>query len=215
MTRVKVCGVTRAEDAVLAAELGAAAIGLVFWPRSPRCVELAEARRIRAMLPAHVSTIGVFVNQPLDAVRRTADDVGLSAVQLHGDEPIDYIEGLMHPVIKAVPVDTGFAPESLDRFPRAVTVLLDAHDPIRRGGTGRPIDWSLAAAAAARRPLFLSGGLGPENIADAIDRVRPYGVDLSSGVEASPGIKDPVRLRALFRAVAAAHALVDDNSAHG
>jgi len=215
MTRVKVCGVTRIEDAVLAAELGAAAIGLVFWPGSPRWVDPGAAQRIRAALPAHISTIGVFVNQPLEEVRRTADEVGLDAVQLHGEESLAYITELMHPVLKAVPVAAGFTPASLDRFPPEVTVLLDAHDPVRRGGTGRRIDWSLAAAAASRRPVFLSGGLGPGNIADAIDRVRPYGVDLSSGVESSPGIKDPVRLRALFRAVPGAHAPVDDHSAHG
>ncbi len=190
MTRVKVCGVTRVQDALLAAELGADAIGMVFWPRSPRLLDEARARMIRDALPPRVSTIGVFVDQPVDEVRRIAEAVRLTGIQLHGDESMDYIEKLMHPVIKAVPVTAGFMPASLDRFPAEVTVLLDAHDPVRRGGTGRPIDWSLAAAAAARRPLFLSGGLTPENVGDAIARVAPYGVDLSSGVEASPGVKD-------------------------
>jgi phosphoribosylanthranilate isomerase len=128
-----------------------------------------------------------------------ASDVPLGAVQLHGSETVAIAEALLQPVIKAVPVTSEFDPASLDAWPSPVTVLLDAHDPVKRGGTGRPIDWSLAAQAAARRPVMLSGGLTPENVRDAIDAVRPYAIDLSSGVEASPGIKDPARLRALFR----------------
>jgi len=124
------------------------------------------------------------------------------AVQLHGNEPLAYARQLLQPVIRAVAVDDQFATSSLDVIPAEITVLLDAHDPMRRGGTGRTINWTAAADAAARRPVFLSGGLNPANIADAITRVRPYGVDLSSGIESAPGVKDPARLRALFEAVA-------------
>jgi phosphoribosylanthranilate isomerase len=199
--RVKICGITRERDAVLAAELGAAAIGLVFWPASPRHVSLARARAIIARLPPAVTPVGVFVNQPLEDVRRIADSAGLGAVQLHGDEPLEYARGILQPVIKAIGVSGTFEPRALDAWPPEVTVLLDAHDPARRGGTGRPIDWKAAAAAAARRPIFLAGGLTPRNIAAAVSDVRPYGVDVSSGVEASPGIKDEARMRQLFAAL--------------
>lgn len=205
MTRVKICGITRLDDALLAAELGAAAVGFVFWPFSPRVIDAELAAAIAAQLPESMLTVGVFVDQPVDEVRRVAECARLSAVQLHGTEPIAYARQLLRPVIRSVPVGEGFVPESLDAIPDEVTVLLDAHDPVRRGGTGRTVDWSLARAAATRRRLFLSGGLNPDNIADAIAQVKPYGVDLSSGVESSPGVKDPERLRALFRAIRTTH----------
>jgi phosphoribosylanthranilate isomerase len=211
VTRVKVCGVTSIEDALLACELGAAAIGFVFWPGSPRFIDPDRAASIVAKLPPLVSTVGVFVDQPLEEVQRTADVAKLSAVQLHGDEPLAYARRVLQPVIKSVPVADDFVPESIDAYPPEVTVLLDAHDPARHGGTGRTIDWSAAAAAALRRPVFLSGGLNPGNVAEAIARVNPYCVDLSSGVESSPGVKDPAKLRALFDAIRAATAGVEVN----
>jgi phosphoribosylanthranilate isomerase len=201
MTRVKVCGVTRVEDALLAAELGADAIGFIFWPDSPRFIDSSRARAIAKALPPRVPTIGVFVDQPEEEVRRVAEAVRLSGIQLHGNESMEFARTMLQPVIKAVPVTADFVPESVDRFPAEVTVLLDAHDAVRRGGTGRTIDWSLAASAAVRRPVFLSGGLTPANIREAVARVNPYGVDLSSGVESSPGVKDPAKLRALFGAL--------------
>lgn len=202
MTRVKVCGVTRVEDALLAAELGASAIGFVFWPRSPRFIDPGRAASIARELPPLITTVGVFVDQTIEEVRRIAQRVRLMAVQLHGNEPIDYARQLLQPVIRAVAVNDQFTTSSLDVIPAEITVLLDAPDPVRRGGTGRTIDWTAASEAAARRPVFLSGGLNPANIAEAIARVHPYGVDLSSGVESSPGVKDAARLRALFEAVA-------------
>ena len=204
MTRVKVCGITRLEDALRAAELGASAIGFVFWPESPRFIDPDRAASIARALPALVTTVGVFVDQPIEEVQRVAQRVALTAIQLHGAEPLAYAQRLLQPVIKAVPVDDRFTAASLDAIPPEITVLLDAHDPVRRGGTGRTIDWGSAAEAARRRPVFLSGGLNPGNVADAITRVRPYGVDLASGIESSPGVKDPVRLRALFEAVGGA-----------
>ncbi|HEY0872494.1 MAG TPA: phosphoribosylanthranilate isomerase [Vicinamibacterales bacterium] len=201
MVRVKICGITRLDDALLATELGATALGFVFWPKSPRAIEADLAAAISEQLPAYVSTVGVFVDQPVDEVRRTAATARLAAIQLHGDEPLDYARQLLQPVIKAVAVDEGFVAESLDAIPAEITVLLDARDPIRRGGTGQMIDWTLARKAAERRPIFLSGGLNPENIRQAIAQVHPYGVDLSSGVESAPGVKDPDRLRAFFGAL--------------
>ena len=201
MTRVKVCGITRMEDALLAAELGASALGFVFWPESPRYIDPDRAATIARVLPPLVSTVGVFVDQPIEEAQRIAQRVALTAVQLHGDEPTAYARRILQPVIRSVAVDDRFTAELLDSIPPEITVLLDAHDPVRRGGTGRTIDWSAASAAAALRPVFLSGGLNPANVIDAITSVRPYGVDLSSGVESSPGVKDPARLRALFQAI--------------
>lgn len=201
MVRVKICGITKLDDALLATELGATTLGFVFWRKSPRVIDADLVAAISSQLPPHVSTVGVFVDQPVDEIREIAAAAKLSAVQLHGDEPLDYSRQLLQPVIKAVPVGERFVPESLDAIPTEITVLLDAHDPIRRGGTGRTIDWTLARKAAARRPLFLSGGLTAENIQEAVTQVRPYGVDLSSGVESAPGVKDPDRLRAFFGAL--------------
>ena len=196
--RVKVCGIRRAEDACLAAELGAAAIGLIFWPGSSRVVDVDAARGIVAALPPFVTAVGVFVNQPREEVLRVAQAVTLGAVQLHGDEPPAWYASFPHRVIKAVGVREGFDVETLAHVPASATVLLDAHDPIRRGGTGRPVDWTLAAAAARARPVILSGGLTPGNVRAAVDAVQPYAVDVASGVEAAPGIKDHAKLREFF-----------------
>ncbi len=194
---VKICGITRAEDAQAAVAAGAGAIGFVFWPKSPRFIDPHRARRIASMLPPFVTAVGVFVNQPPAYVRGVASLVRLGAVQLHGDETPAYAAALSTPVIKALSLgDAGtFA------WPAQTRLLLDVHDPVTRGGTGRTIDWTAAAGVAAARNILLAGGLTPDNVADAIARVRPFGIDVSSGVERAPGIKDHQRLRALFEAV--------------
>lgn len=202
--RVKVCGITRREDALLAADLGASAVGFVFWPHSPRYVEPEAAAEIARALPADVAPVGVFVDPAVDDVRRIAARVGLAAVQLHGDEPATLCDGLPYRVLKAVPVAGAATRAAAERVPRRVTVLLDARDPVRRGGTGRTVDWGVAAEVAARRRIFLAGGLGPGNVGEALRTVRPYGVDVSSGVEARPGRKDAGRLRVFFEEVARA-----------
>jgi len=196
---VKICGITRVEDGLLAAELGATALGLVLWPGSPRGVDPFRARTIVRHLPPLVSIVGVFVDQPLDYVRRVARLVPLDAVQLHGGESIAYCREAGGRVIKAVGLSE--AADTLDRWPREVVLLLDACDGVRRGGTGRAIDWAMAAPIAKARPTILAGGLCAENVTAAVRRVRPYGIDVSSGVEARPGIKDPVRLREFFAAL--------------
>jgi phosphoribosylanthranilate isomerase len=203
-TRVKICGICRAEDARSAIDLGASAIGFVFWPGSPRRIEPARARDIAASLPVHVTAIGVFVDQPAEYVEEIATYVPLGAVQLHGRESIEAFARVKQPLIKAVPVSGGFRPAAIDELPSHVTVLLDAHDPIRRGGTGRTIDWTVAAAVARQRPTILSGGLTPRNVAEAIARVQPHMIDVSSGVECEPGRKDRDKLKEFFAAVAAA-----------
>lgn len=195
---VKVCGITRRDDALLAAALGASRIGLVFWPHSPRCVDEATARAIVDTLPDRVGAVGVFVNASPAEVRQMARRVGLAAVQLHGDENLEEYRDVGAHVIKTVPIGTTFDRAALASIPLEVTVLLDAHDPARRGGTGRTIDWTIAAEIASERPVILSGGLNADNLAAAIARVRPQMVDVSSGVERTPGVKDPDKLRAFF-----------------
>jgi phosphoribosylanthranilate isomerase len=194
---VKICGITLAEDAEAAVKAGAAAIGFVFWPGSPRFIDPYRARAIAATLPPFVTTVGVFVNQPIEYVTGVASLVRLGAVQLHGDETIEYAAALSRPVVKALSPGDGQAAAWPDR----TMLLLDVHDPVRRGGTGRTIDWTAAARVAAQRRVLLAGGLTPENVAEAVLRVRPFGIDVSSGVERAPGVKDHQRLRALFEAV--------------
>jgi phosphoribosylanthranilate isomerase len=198
---VKICGITSRADAEAAVEAGAAALGFVFWPKSPRYVDPHRAREIVAALPAFVVPVGVFVNQPSAHVRGVAALVSLGAVQLHGDEDVLYATGLDQPVIKAISIDDGADPDRIDIWPRRTTLLLDVHDPVHRGGTGRTIDWAAAASVAARRRTMLAGGLTPDNVTAAVAQVRPFGIDVSSGVERAPGIKDPARLRALFEAL--------------
>jgi phosphoribosylanthranilate isomerase len=205
-TRIKVCGVTRPEDARLAAALGVDALGFVFWPRSPRYVTAAQAAAIASMLPPMIWTVGVFVDQPMEDIRRIAAEVRLNAVQLHGDEPTTSWGLVPGVCIKAVGAGEAFTAASIAAWPAGVYPLADALDPVRRGGTGQRADWAAAAAIARVRPTLLAGGLDAANVGDAIARVRPYAVDVSSGVERSPGIKDPSRLRAFVEAVAAADA---------
>ena len=194
---VKICGITRAEDAEAAVAAGAAAVGFIFWPDSPRFVDPFRARAIVARLPPFVTTVGVFVNQPAGYVNGVASLVRLGAVQLHGDESVEDAAAIASPIIRALPIGDA----RIGAWPARAMVLLDVHDPLRRGGTGRTIDWAAAAGIAAERKILLAGGLAPDNVADAIARVRPFGIDVSSGVERSPGIKDHQRLRALFEAV--------------
>ena len=200
---VKICGITRLEDAEAAVEQGAHALGFVFWPKSPRFVDPDRAQAIIAALPPLVTVVGVFVDQPASEVNEVAARVGLGAVQLHGDETREYVGGIERPVVKSFAIGESSRDDAVDAWPACVTLLLDVYDPSRRGGTGRRIDWMRAARVAARRPALLAGGLKPENVAEAIRCVRPFGIDVSSGVESSPGIKDHVRLRALFEVMEA------------
>ena len=204
MSFVKICGITRAEDAAAGIAAGANALGFVFWPKSPRCVDVERARTIVAAMPPHVTAVGVFVDQQADDVNEIARLVNLGAVQLHGSESDDYVRAMSRRVIKAVSVH-GEHPPDVARWPESVTILLDVHDPVRKGGTGKTIEWTAAAVVARRRNILLAGGLTPENVSEAIARVRPYGIDVSSGVESQPGIKDHSRITALFEAVHGGH----------
>lgn len=185
---VKVCGITRIADAQHAVEHGATALGFVFWPRSPRRIEPAVVAEIVAELPQTVITAGVFVNETSDGIARTMEKARLTHVQLHGDEPVSYSEVLAWPILRSVTLDTSAA--IVSAWPADTTLLLDAADPERRGGTGQAVDWTRAATLARRRRVVLAGGLTPENVEEAIAAVRPYGIDVSSGVEDAPGLKN-------------------------
>jgi phosphoribosylanthranilate isomerase len=185
----KVCGITRLGDALHAAQHGATAVGFVFWPDSPRYIAPERAARIVRELPSTVTAVGVFVNQAVDEIARVAALAGIGTIQLHGDEPPQYGTTLRWPVWRAMSLAA--VNGSLEALPLDTTILLDAHDPVRRGGTGQPIDWAQAAEVARLRRVVLAGGLTPENVQQAIATVRPFGVDVSSGVEEAPGVKNP------------------------
>ena len=204
IVKVKVCGITRTADAMRASDLGASAVGFIFWKKSRRYVDPDSAKVIAAQLPPDVAPVGVFVDPAYEEVCEVAAHVGLAAVQLHGDESFDFCRGLPYRVVKAVAVGEATTADEIRAIPAEITPLLDAHDPLGRGGTGRTIDWSVASAVARERRVFLSGGLAPNNVLRAIRTVRPYGVDVSSGVEAAPGQKDAERLRVFFEQVARA-----------
>ena len=190
--RVKICGITRLEDALLAARLGADALGFNLWPGSKRHVPADAVRAIVDRLPPFVTPVGVFVNQPPGEVRATASRAGVAAVQLHGDEPPQDCDACPLPVIKAIRMVGPESQSQLARY-RVQGFLLDAPSP-GFGGSGTTFDWSLARFAAERATVLLAGGLTPENVAEAIRAVRPWGVDVASGVERSPGVKDPDKM---------------------
>jgi phosphoribosylanthranilate isomerase len=185
---IKVCGITRLVDALHAVQQGASALGFVFWPTSPRVIGVETAREIVSALPPHVMTVGVFVNESPEAVRTVLEKTGIRAVQLHGDETPEQFADLDRPLVRSVVLDR--VAEAAQSWPAGTTLLLDVSDPVRRGGTGEPIDWARAALVARHHGFVLAGGLTPLNVEEAVRTVRPIGVDVSSGVEASPGIKD-------------------------
>lgn len=205
-TSIKICGCARAEDAKLAADLGAWAVGMILWPDSPRACPPEVSEEISARLRRRVELVGVFVNATLDEVALAADRYSLSILQLHGDEGPAYAREAARrtgaKVMKAIPARDAAAVRDLERFHTDLH-LLDAHVPGLRGGTGENFDWELARRHSGHTPLVLSGGLTPENVGEAVAAVEPFAVDVASGVEASPGVKDPARMRAFFAAVAA------------
>lgn len=208
---VKICGMTTPEDAQVAVDSGADAVGFVFWFMSPRKVDPARAAAIARELPASVLRVGVFVDAPRDEMRRISDEVGLDLLQLHGEEPLEALVDLPRPALKAVRVGKHFAPEEALRYAsRAAGVVVDTRLPGETqlpGGTGVPFDWSLVTDLAGRVDfLMLAGGLSPANVAQAVRAVRPHAVDVSSGVERMAGRKDPARVKAFVDAARAVEA---------
>jgi phosphoribosylanthranilate isomerase len=204
MTRVKICGLTMLEDARQAAELGAWALGMIFWPGSPRACTVEQAEAIGAQLHRQVELTGVFVNAPLDEVAATADVCRFSLLQLHGDEGPAYCQEAARRtgcrVVKAARVHDAAQIQALRAY-HTDYHLLDAHSPKAPGGTGESFDWELARLHPGTPPVILSGGLTPDNVAQAIAAADPFAVDTASGTEAEPGRKDPDKLAAFFRAV--------------
>jgi phosphoribosylanthranilate isomerase len=204
-TRVKICGITRPQDGVAAAAAGADAIGLVFHPDSPRCVQVEQARHIAAALPPFVTRVGLFVNADVTLVQRVLREVPLDLLQFHGDESAEYCRALARPYLKAVRMKPGLEPAAaMAAYPDAQGILFDAWEAGRYGGTGTAFDWSKLETAKNRAHLILAGGLHPGNVAEALRQVRPWAVDVSSGVESSPGIKSEALIRKFIEQVTAA-----------
>jgi phosphoribosylanthranilate isomerase len=208
MTKVKVCGITRLEDAELAAELGAWALGFILWPGSKRFADPGVAAGIVRTVRRRLETVGVFVNQPLDEIAGLVDALGVTHVQLHGDEGPSFCQAVAQrtgvKVIKAVRIGHASDLQDLERF-HTDFHLLDTAAAGKFGGTGRTWDWALVAQRRSKIRALLSGGLTADNVAEGIAAVRPWGVDVASGVELEPGIKDPAKLEAFFMAVESAH----------
>jgi phosphoribosylanthranilate isomerase len=209
VTRVKICGVSDPDDAAQVADLGAWALGMIFWPNSPRACPLDVAERIGAEQRRRLEIVGVFVNASLDEVAQTVDRCGLTVVQLHGDEGPAYCREVARrtgaKVMKAARVRDAAQVHDLQRFYTDYH-LLDAYSPRTPGGTGETFDWELARRHPRKPPMVLSGGLDPDNVGTAIEVARPFAVDVASGTEAAPGRKDPAKLTAFKRAVEEADA---------
>ena len=204
-TRIKICGITREEDAIAAAGAGVDAIGLVFHPGSPRCVSIEQAQRIRRALPPFVTTVGLFVNAPEASIRNALSGVPLDLLQFHGDEPPEFCAGFGHPWIRAVRVrDSRVVVAAESTYYRALGLLADAYDPERYGGTGTTFNWDWLPEKRAL-PLILAGGLTTDNVSEAVQRVKPWAVDVSGGVESEPGIKSHQRINEFVREVTQTH----------
>lgn len=196
---VKICGITNIADALVATEAGADALGFMFYDQSPRHIAIDSAAAIARQLPPYVVKVGVFVNAPADLVQRVSGECGLNLLQFHGEESPEYCVqfGLMN--MKAFRIRDGETLKELSQFPTDAW-LLDAFSADQWGGTGKSFNWALAAEAKKwGRPIFLAGGLTPENVAQAVKTVQPYAVDVSSGVESAPGKKDPRKIQEFVR----------------
>jgi len=202
--RVKICGITNPEDALHAVACGADALGFVFYPGSPRYVTPDMARHIITVLPPLVTLVGLFVDETPQHIRETVEFCGLNTVQLHGDEVPEQCSYPPCRVIKALRLKQQMPAEVFSAY-KVAALLLDAYIPDRFGGTGHLCDWEQAAIVAARHRVILAGGLNSENVATAVRQVRPFGVDVSSGVEQQPGVKDPGKVARFIRAAKEAY----------
>ncbi len=200
MVKVKICGITNLEDALAAAEAGADALGFVFYPESPRFIEPGEVRNIISKLPVFITTVGVFVDESEEMIRRIIRESGVQTLQFHGAESPLLCTRFREKVIKSVRVKNVESLNSMKMYPLD-TFLLDTYHEKMKGGTGRTFDWKIAEKAKEYGLIILSGGLTPSNVGEVITRVQPYGVDVSSGVEISPGKKDHRKIREFMKEV--------------
>ncbi len=203
-TRVKICGITRCEDAQLVVDAGVDAIGLVFYEKSPRFVSNAQAAEISQIIPAFVSRVALFKDAEQQMIESVLEQVEIDLIQFHGSETADYCEQFNRPYIKAIGMkgaehDVSFLLANVEKYQSAKALLLDGHAPGEAGGTGESFDW--ASIAAVDKPIVLAGGLTPDNVKQAIDLVHPFAVDVSSGVESSPGIKDKDKVAAFMQQI--------------
>jgi phosphoribosylanthranilate isomerase len=198
--RVKICGITRLADALAAEGAGADALGFVFYPESPRYISPGNARMICREISPFVARVGVFVNRNRAFIVETVHRCGLTAVQLSGDEPADFLADAPFPVIRAVRVRQSCDLRSLAGYPSGTTFVLDSFAPGAYGGTGVPFDWDLLDEDIGAGRIIIAGGLTPQNVGNVVGRLRPYGVDVASGVEESPGIKDHIKIRRFIQA---------------
>jgi phosphoribosylanthranilate isomerase len=203
VVKVKIEGITTPEDAEMAIDAGADALGFVFYPPSPRSVDALVAREIVRIIPPFVTSVGVFVNESVEHVRRVREEVGLLAVQLHGDETPEMVRALGSWAIKAFRVGPDFSPGVIKSY-GVSTFLLDAYRKGLPGGTGEIFDWDIAIECKTLGRLILAGGLSPENVVEAVRKVHPYAVDVATGVESEPGRKDPSKVKAFIQAAKAA-----------
>lgn len=199
MVRIKICGITNREDALMAVEAGADALGFVFFQGSPRYISPEQAAGIIRCLPPFVQTVGLFVNEEVTTVNRVADQCGLDLVQLHGEESPDYCLAVTRKIIKAFRIKNASDLDHMHDY-QVAGYLLDAWSPSAHGGTGTTFNWDIAARVAVSHCIILAGGLTPENVAEAIVEVTPYAVDVSSGVESVPGKKDAGKVVRFMRA---------------
>jgi len=198
-TRVKICGITRLEDALTAIDAGADALGFVFYSPSPRYIEPAVAADIICQLPPFITTVALFVNETEENIRQITELTQIDLLQFHGDETSEFCQGFNKAWIKALRVrNAGQLQDDLQQFSQARAILLDSYRPGVPGGTGETFNWELIPKDSPR-PIILAGGLTPENVGTAVHQVQPYGIDVSGGVEASKGIKDPVKIHAFIR----------------
>lgn len=197
MIPVKICGITNLDDAQYAVQSGATALGFIFHPLSPRYIDPARVRVIVDQLPAHVITVGVFVNRDTDTIENVIDQAALDMVQLSGDEPASIINSIGFPTIKVFHVGPNFDMQLVIPY-SADTIMFDAKSSVAYGGTGRVFDWSLIGGTNRHTPLILAGGLNPDNVIDAINAAKPDAIDLSTGLEIKPGRKDFRKIDELF-----------------
>jgi phosphoribosylanthranilate isomerase len=198
MVKVKVCGITNEDDALQAVDAGADALGFVFYDLSPRCISYETAERIIRKLPPFVVTVGVFVNNPIRSINLAVERCGIQVVQLHGDETPDFCSGIRHQIVKAFRVRDIMSIENIRNYPVS-GFLLDAYVPGSYGGTGLTFNWETAKLAKQYGPIILAGGLNVNNVREAVETVAPYAIDVSSGVEASPGKKDHAKVEEFIK----------------
>ncbi len=200
MIRIKICGITNLTDALKAVELGADALGFNFYPKSPRFISEEVAKEIIRKLPPFLVQVGIFVNKSLERIQKVVDSTGIQAIQLQGDESPDFCSQFSQPVIKAIRIKDQDSLKVIKDY-QVSAFLLDSYSPGYYGGSGKAFDWSLAVEAQKYGKIILAGGLNPNNIAEAIREVRPYGVDVCSGVEKEPGKKEHKKLKEFIQTV--------------